>query len=123
MYLLVRVKNFTINLLLFRGMIIVKRIMLICSGGMSTSLLCTKIQKSAKEKNIDVEVFAVSEAEMKRRLDNVDVILLGPQVRYLLSKIKNDVEEKGIAVDVIESISYGTMNGEAVLKQAMSLME
>ena len=36
-----------------------KTIMLVCSAGMSTSLLVTKMQKAAEEQGIDTDIFAV----------------------------------------------------------------
>lgn len=54
--------------------------MLACAGGMSTSLLVTKMEKAAKRRNIDVYIFATASAaipeEAKRH--NPAVILLGP---------------------------------------------
>lgn len=99
------------------------KIMLVCCGGMSTSLLVNKMNSSAKEQGIDVEVFAIGQAEVKDNLKNVDVILLGPQVRYMLNNIKSEADKNGIAVEVINSLDYGTMNGKAVLQQALELMK
>ncbi len=99
-----------------------KRIMLVCSAGMSTSLLVSKMEKAAEARELDVKIFAVSEAESGRYLDEVDVMLLGPQVRFLLKKMLKKVEGKGIPVEVIENIDYGTMNGEAVLTRALALL-
>ncbi|WP_034544036.1 PTS sugar transporter, partial [Lactobacillus paralimentarius] len=39
-----------------------KTIMLACAGGMSTSLLVTKMRKAAKKRNIDVYIFATASA-------------------------------------------------------------
>ena len=99
-----------------------KTIVLVCSAGMSTSLLVTKMLVAAKNRNLDINIYAVSESDAGRALDNVDVLLLGPQVRYLLGKMEKSVAGKGVPVAVIDSISYGTMNGEAVLNQALKLM-
>lgn len=99
-----------------------KTIMLVCSAGMSTSLLVTKMEAAAKAQAIDVKIFAVSEAESSRHFDTIDVLLLGPQVRFLKKKIEKAVEGKNIPVEVIESIDYGTMNGESVLAKALSLL-
>ncbi|MGX8797307.1 PTS sugar transporter subunit IIB [Fusibacter sp. JL298sf-3] len=98
-----------------------RRIMLVCSAGMSTSMLVTKMKKAATEQSIDAEIFACSEAEAKEKYGEVDVILLGPQVRFLLSNIKKAVESRNIPVAVIDSIEYGTMNGAAVLTKAMAM--
>ncbi|WP_425446437.1 PTS sugar transporter subunit IIB [Dethiothermospora halolimnae] len=100
-----------------------KQIMLVCSAGMSTSLLVTKMQSAAAKREVNVKVFAVAEADAKKYEDDIEVLLLGPQVRYLLSKMKKRLEPKGVPVAVIDSINYGTMNGEAVLNQALKLIE
>ncbi|WP_195923657.1 PTS sugar transporter subunit IIB [Clostridium tepidum] len=100
-----------------------KNILLVCCAGMSTSLLVTKMNSVATKKGIDVKINAVSESELKKHIDNVDVILLGPQVRYLLNQVRGQVKSKGINVDVINSMDYGTMNGEKVLNFALDLID
>ena len=52
-----------------------------------------------------------------------DVLLLGPQVRFLLKKMKEKYEPMGIPVTVIPTVEYGTMNGAKVLKLALDLAE
>ncbi|MEW9094273.1 MAG: PTS sugar transporter subunit IIB [Clostridiaceae bacterium] len=99
-----------------------KKIMLVCCAGMSTSLLVKKMEDAATKENLKVEIFAVGEADVKNHED-VDVVLLGPQVRYLLKKMEKLMVPKGIPVKVIDSILYGTMNGEEVLKQAVDMIK
>ena len=99
-----------------------ERITLVCSAGMSTSLLVAKMNAAAIKKGINVKIIAVAEAELKNHIDNTDVLLLGPQVKFLLSKYKAAYEPKGIPVDVINSLDYGLMNGEKVLEQALNLI-
>lgn len=102
-----------------------KTIMLACAAGMSTSLLVTKMQKSAEERGIDAEIFAVSTSEVAENVEekNIDVVLLGPQVRFMYDEFKESLGQKGIPVSVIPIQDYGLMNGEKVLDLALSLME
>lgn len=58
---------------------------------------------------------------MKSNMDKVDIMLLGPQVRYLLPKMKEIMEPKGVPVDVINTIDYGTMKGDKVLDHALGM--
>lgn len=99
-----------------------KNITLVCGAGMSTSLLVVKMVEAAKRVGEEVKIIAVAEAELKHHIDSTDVLLLGPQVRFLLSKYKAAYEPKGIKVDVINSIDYGMMSGEKVLNHAMTLL-
>lgn len=100
-----------------------KRILLVCSAGMSTSLLVTKMQTAAKDQGVECTINAVGEAELKKHENEIDVLLLGPQVRFLLNKMKTKFDPQGIPVAVINTVDYGTMNGAKVLKQALDLMK
>lgn|SRR5699024_3894136 len=99
------------------------KIILVCSAGMSTSLLVNKMKSSAEERNIKAKIKAVSELELGNNLLNTDVILIGPQVRYLERKINKQAEPKGIKVDIIEQTAYGLIQGDKVLEQAIALLE
>lgn len=102
-----------------------KTIMLVCSAGMSTSLLVTKMQKAAEERGVEADIFAVSASEADQHLESkpVDVLLLGPQVRFMKAQFEKKLASKGIPLDVINMTDYGMMNGAKVLEQAESLMD
>ncbi|AEB30601.1 phosphotransferase system (PTS) lichenan-specific enzyme IIB component [Carnobacterium sp. 17-4] len=101
-----------------------KTIMLVCSAGMSTSLLVTKMQAASKARNMDTEIFAVSAAEADKNLasKNIDVMLLGPQVRFMKGQFEKKLAGKNIPLDIINMQDYGKMNGENVLDHAIKLM-
>ncbi|WP_312653657.1 PTS sugar transporter subunit IIB [Proteiniclasticum sp.] len=96
------------------------KILLVCSAGMSTSLLVTKMKKAADEKGIDVEIFALSAGEGKKILKDVDLVLLGPQVRFMKNEF---LKLATVPVDVIDMLSYGRMEGDKVLNHALTLLE
>lgn len=101
-----------------------KTIMLVCSAGMSTSLLVTKMQEAATNKGYEVEIFATSSSEADTKIENskIDVLLLGPQVRFMKEQFEKKLADKRIPVSVINMQDYGMMNGEKVLEQAESLI-
>ncbi|ASZ06948.1 MULTISPECIES: PTS sugar transporter subunit IIB [Enterococcus] len=101
-----------------------KTIMLVCSAGMSTSLLVTKMEKAAEAQGLDTDIFAVSASDADNHLasKDVDVLLLGPQVRFMKGDFEKRVEPKGIPLDIINMADYGMMNGEKVLQQALTLI-
>lgn len=97
------------------------KIVLVCSAGMSTSMLVKRMQDAAELEGLKVEILAVAESEVSK-IQNIDILMLGPQVRYLKTKFKS-LEDSGIPVTVIETVKYGTMNGKAVLEDAKSLLK
>lgn len=102
-----------------------KTIMLVCSAGMSTSLLVTKMLKAAQAKGKDVEIFASSSAEFEDNLakKHLDAVLLGPQVRFLKDSYGKMAGEKGVPLDVINMADYGLMKGDKVLEQGLALIK
>lgn len=99
-----------------------KKILLVCSAGMSTSMLVNKMKKYAEENEIEADINAVAISEAYKVIDDVDIVLLGPQVRYQLKTVEEMVKGR-IPVKVIDMILYGRMNGEAVLKDALALIK
>lgn len=63
-------------------------ILLVCSAGMSTSMLVTRMLDSANTKGIDVRIEAHPVAEVEMYGLEADAILLGPQVRFQLNNVK-----------------------------------
>ena len=101
-----------------------KTILLVCSAGMSTSLLVTKMEAAAKD-GVECKIFALPFSDAPRVLEEVDCILLGPQVRFqkaAIEKMAAGRKAGAIPVDVIDMRDYGTMNGKAVFETAMKLL-
>ncbi|WP_026090234.1 PTS sugar transporter subunit IIB [Salinicoccus carnicancri] len=97
------------------------RIILVCSAGMSTSILVRKMRNAAEERGMEADVNAMPESELHAHAGNVDVVLIGPQVRYLEDQIKEKVKGYDVAVAVIDQMAYGMARGEKVLDQALEL--
>ncbi|WP_288760373.1 PTS sugar transporter subunit IIB [uncultured Lacticaseibacillus sp.] len=99
-----------------------KVIMLACSAGMSTSMLVANMQKAATSDNIDVDIFATASSGIDDAMEekNPDVLMLGPQVRFMEKDLKGRLD---IPVEVIDIRDYGTMNGEKVLQTALGLID
>lgn len=95
-----------------------KKILLLCAAGMSTSILVENMKKAAEKERFACTIEAHSTSEASNHLD-ADCVLLGPQVRFHLKKIQ---QQFSCSVEAIDMRDYGTMNGEKVLKHARELM-
>lgn len=109
-----------INLLHIGKGVYTVKILLICSAGMSTSLLVTKMNKAAAERGLDLEILAYGASAAKKMLDQADIILLGPQVRFMKDEI---TKAASVPVQVIEMTAYGRMDGARVLNDALKELE
>ena len=87
-----------------------KKILLVCAAGMSTSMLVKRMIDHANAISLEVNISALA------------IVLLGPQVRFQKPEIEAVAQGK-MPVAVIEMKDYGTMNGQAVLEFAMKLLQ
>lgn len=59
-----------------------KKILLACSSGMSTSLLVTKMQEYAKSIGDEAEIWAVGQDQAAEDMAKADAVLIGPQMSF-----------------------------------------
>lgn len=96
-------------------------IILCCAAGMSTSLLVTKMQKEADQRGLEAKIQAVAVEEVKSHLNEANVVLVGPQIRYKLKELKEMAADRNIPVEMIHPADYGLVNGKKVLDFALNL--
>ncbi|MCZ4058875.1 PTS sugar transporter subunit IIB [Pantoea sp. LMR881] len=95
-----------------------KVIYLFCSAGMSTSLLVSKMRAQADKYQVPVCIEAFPETRAAEKGPEADLILLGPQIAYMLPEIQQLLPGK--SVEVIDSALYGKIDGLGVLKAAVA---
>lgn len=97
------------------------KIKLFCASGMSTSMLVNKMREATKKRNLDCTITAYSINDFSKEIEDVDVILLAPQVAYQLDDLKEKAKEINKPINLIPMIDYGMLNGENVLKMSLKL--
>ena len=95
-----------------------KKILLVCSAGMSTSLLVNKMRDAAKECGEEVEINALAIAECSSVINDVDIVLLGPQVRFQKPQVEK-LSNGTIPVELIDMRQYGIMDGKGILESTL----
>lgn len=100
-----------------------KKILLLCAAGMSTSILVNKMKEAANKNGIEAQIEAVSLENFENKLNEYDVFLLGPQVRFKKNELLPKAQAVGKPLEVINTTDYGMMRGENVLKFALKLLE
>jgi len=97
-------------------------VMFVCSAGMSTSLLVERVKKEAEAAGIEMHIYALGESEAKKNLEKPQVILLGPQVRYMEKAYKKLLDGTDKKLGVIDMLAYGRLDGAKVYKQIADLL-
>jgi len=96
------------------------KVLLICASGLSTSILVNNMRQYASRED---KINACSVSELEFYIEDVDVILVGPQIRHQLSYIEEKVVSTGQVVALMDPKAYGRIDGEAMIKQARSLLK
>ncbi|MBP3780511.1 MAG: PTS sugar transporter subunit IIB [Selenomonas sp.] len=97
-----------------------RKIILLCSAGMSTSMLVKKMQEAAAADNYECEIAAFPMSEAKAKAADADIIFLGPQVRFSKDKVAEQCP--GRPVEVIDMKLYGRMDGKSVIATAKKML-
>lgn len=85
-----------------------KKALIICAGGMSSSLLAKKVTEYLKGKDHDVEVDAVSASEGGKKIENSDfaLFLVSPQTKMYYQNLKKAGDRIGKPVVNIPPQAY-----------------
>ena len=94
------------------------KILLICNQGTSVSMLPKKIEDYAKGKGVDVHADAASFVNVENYVDQTDIMLIGPQARYLLKKMQNEYGDKVPVIQVINMLDFGLLKADKIFDEA-----
>ena len=98
-------------------------ITLLCNLGMSTSMLVEKMKEVATAKGLSVDIDALPFDKVDNRITKTDILLLGPQVRYLLTKFQKEYGDAIPVIQVMNMTDYALVKGDKILNDALSTYE
>ena len=96
------------------------KILLACSMGLSTSMLIEKLKEEGKKRGMDLDVDAVTYQIVNQYVDTTDILLLGPQIRYLVKKFQDDYGDRIPVIDAMNMSDYALLNAEKILNEALA---
>ncbi|WP_339022365.1 PTS sugar transporter subunit IIB [Spiroplasma endosymbiont of Crioceris asparagi] len=96
-----------------------RKILLACSAGMSTSMVVNKMEKLAQQRNEKCEILALPASDAMDRLnEGWEIILLGPQVRFLETQFKQAAQKQGLdlPIAIIPFQDYAVADADKIFK-------
>lgn len=96
-----------------------KKILLVCSAGMSTSMLVKKMSNYAMMNGFKYEIKALGVAEAKPSISEWDIIMIGPQVSYVLKDLQSLTTKP---VEIIPSNIYALGKGAEAIQMAQRML-
>lgn len=70
------------------------KVLLSCSAGLTTSMFAEELNSMAEMLGLDYHFHAISYLSIYEEVDQYDVILIAPQIGYMLSRLKESLPEK-----------------------------
>lgn len=88
-----------------------KVIQLVCGAGFSSSFMANKFRAACRNRGWDVEINASSDSEIDIVSDDIDLLLVGPHLFYMIDELKEESEGR-YEVALIPNDAYAHLDGD-----------
>lgn len=94
------------------------RVILVCSGGMSSAIAAKSLTEAAKDAGIDMEVIEASTQQFDDMVkENFDLALVAPQIRHRFDLLEKFAEIADVPILQIAPRGYSPIGGKFLLAQ------
>ncbi|MBP2654530.1 MAG: lichenan-specific phosphotransferase enzyme component [Firmicutes bacterium] len=98
------------------------KVLLVCSGGMSSAIVVKAIEKEAEREGLSMVVKSVGTGELAEELKNGwNLVLVAPQVRHRLDELRQKASVHNVPVALIPPQGYSPLGGAIVLAEIKKL--
>lgn len=99
------------------------KILLVCSGGMSSAIVVKAMEKEAAKTGLELAVKSVSSGEFAEEVKNGwELALVAPQVRHRLGFFAEAAAECNVPVAVIPPQGYSPLGGAVILAEIQKIL-
>lgn len=95
------------------------RVLLVCGSGASSGFMAANIRKAAAERGLDISVVARGESEIENYVDEIDALMVGPHLSYILDEIDEYIGDHPVTVVLMRPDYYSTLDGQAALEHLL----
>lgn len=90
-------------------------VLLVCGAGASSGFMAANIRKAAAKRELDISIKARGEAEIENYIDEIDALMIGPHLAYILDEIEEYTHGAPVKSILMKAEYYATLDGEAAL--------
>ncbi len=87
---------------------------MICNLGVSTSFVKDRVIAAFEKKGEELDFIAHPRSDLEQLVDDVDMVLIAPQISYLKDEVFQVCEQHHKKCLVIPFSLYGNMDGEGI---------
>lgn len=100
-----------------------KKVLLVCGTGASSGFMAANARKAAKKEGLDVEIKAKSESEINDYLNEIDILLVAPHLKYMLDEVEGEASAAGVETAIIPQKVYGMLDGKGLVNEIKTLIK
>lgn len=95
------------------------KVLMVCSGGMSSTIVVKAISDEAKKQDFPLEIEAIGTTQIGEKMEKVDydLLIVAPQVKHRLDYFKDIAGKYNVPVELIPPVGYTPMGGPKVLNE------
>lgn len=92
------------------------KVLLVCGSGASSGFMAANMRKAASKQGLTLEIRARSESEIDSYIDEIDALMVGPHLAYILDDIDEYTEGREVPVILMKPEYYSCLDGEQALE-------
>lgn len=96
------------------------KVLLVCGSGASSGFMAANMRKAAKEENLDLSIIARSESEIADYIDDIDVLMVGPHLAYVLDDIDEYTYGTDVPVILMKAEYYASLDGKQAIEHMLA---
>lgn len=90
-------------------------VLLVCGSGASSGFMAANIRKAAQARGVEIDIKARGEAEIENYVEEIDALMVGPHLAYILDEIEEYIGDHDVKVILMKANYYSTLNGDLAL--------
>ncbi|MBU3209317.1 PTS sugar transporter subunit IIB [Clostridium algidicarnis] len=95
------------------------KVLMVCSGGMSSSIVVKAIKQEADKKDFSLEIKAVGTSDFDEELreGGYDLAIVAPQVKHRFSTFEEIAKMANVPIEMVTPMGYTPIGASKVLDQ------
>lgn len=97
------------------------KVLLVCGSGASSGFMATNMRKALEKKGIKADIKARSESEIESYIDDLDILMIGPHLKYMMEEIDDYIEGSSVIPILMKPEYYATLDGEKAIEHMLQV--
>ena len=98
-------------------------VLLVCGSGASSGFMAANMRKAASKQGLDIDIKARSESEIENYIDEINVLMVGPHLAYILDEVEEYTHGEDVKVILMKPDYYSVLNGEMAIAHLLEEMK